>query len=187
VGGGWAFRNQFTCEQPSTGGTTAAGTGGAARTPTSVLWPASSRRGAELVATLAEESCVNGGWRPSLRALFWLNKDLADSRGRNEHLSVLEPDAQQIAEIRNHLEHSYLKVHSSSNLWVPEVEHVPPDPFAYRTTEDDLRAKTLRVLKMVRALSLQIRRERCVVFSLTLKQVEHCFFGDLASLWWWAA
>jgi len=76
---------------------------------------------------------------------------------------VLEPDAQRIAEIRNHLEHSYLKVHSSSNLWVPEVEHVPPDPFSYRTTENDLRAKTLRVLKMARSaliyLSLAVHRE----------------------------
>jgi hypothetical protein len=56
-----------------------------------------------------------------------------------------------------------VKVHSSNELWVPETEHVPADPFAYRTTEGDLRAKTLRVLRMARAaliyLCLAVHRE----------------------------
>jgi len=99
----------------------------------------------------------------ALRALYWLSKDLADSSVDSDHLVALEPDAKEIATIRNRLEHGYVKVHSSNELWVPETEHVPADPFAYRTTEGDLRAKTLRVLRMARAaliyLCLAVHRE----------------------------
>jgi tetratricopeptide (TPR) repeat protein len=99
----------------------------------------------------------------ALRALFWLSKDLADDREDNQQHAALEPDAQRIATIRNELEHSYLKVKSSSELFVPEGPIAPPDPFAYPTTEDELRAKTLRVLKMVRSsliyLSLAVHRD----------------------------
>jgi tetratricopeptide (TPR) repeat protein len=101
----------------------------------------------------------------ALRALFWLSKDLADSREHDDHVVSLEPDAREIANIRNHLEHGYVKVHSSTDIWLPNAEHVPPDPLAYRITEADLQAKTLRVLKMARSaliyLCLAVHREEC--------------------------
>ena len=47
-----------------------------------------------------------------LRGLFWLSKDLFDNRpGFGE---ATDPDAARLAEIRNHLEHKYLKVHDDS-------------------------------------------------------------------------
>ena len=99
----------------------------------------------------------------ALRALFWLSKDLADDRDNAEHHEALEPDARRIAAIRNALEHGYVKVVSTSRLWTPEPDHVPPDRFANRTTEAELVAKTLRVLKMARSalvyLSLAVHRE----------------------------
>jgi LA2681-like HEPN len=41
------------------------------------------------------------------RGLFWLSKDLHDKTFTSE----MEPDARALSEIRNHLEHKYLKVH----------------------------------------------------------------------------
>ena len=48
-----------------------------------------------------------------LRGLFWLSKDLYENKGGFRE--SLEPDAQKLNEIRNHLEHRYLKLHD--NLW----------------------------------------------------------------------
>ena len=42
-----------------------------------------------------------------LRGLFWISKDLYEP-GVHE---VAEPDAEALAELRNHLEHKYVKVH----------------------------------------------------------------------------
>lgn len=46
-----------------------------------------------------------------LRGLFWLSKDLYEARFKE----YIEPDAQELSEIRNHLEHKYLKLHE--DLW----------------------------------------------------------------------
>jgi hypothetical protein len=45
-----------------------------------------------------------------LRALFWLSKDLYD-RG-TPYAEATEPEAAEAAEIRNHLEHRYVKLHT---------------------------------------------------------------------------
>lgn len=85
----------------------------------------------------------------ALQALFWLGKDLfEDSEGFRE---ALEPDAQQISEIRNHLEHKYLKVHGPE--WSPEAPPVVSmaDTLAYSLRRDDFEQKALRLLKMARA------------------------------------
>lgn len=44
-----------------------------------------------------------------LRGLFWLSKDLYEDNPGFKR--TLESDAQELAEIRNHIEHKYLKVH----------------------------------------------------------------------------
>jgi tetratricopeptide (TPR) repeat protein len=48
-----------------------------------------------------------------LRGLFWLAKDLyEDEAGFRD---MVEPEAQLLAEVRNHLEHKYLKIHE--DIW----------------------------------------------------------------------
>lgn len=103
-----------------------------------------------------------------LRGLFWLSKDLYENKvGFRESL---EPDAQKLNEIRNHLEHRYLKLHDE--LW----SHISPefkeatggilDTLAYSVMREDFELKTLKLLKLVRAtliyLSLGIHREEYI-------------------------
>ena len=81
----------------------------------------------------------------SLRGLFWLSKDLYE----NEPMfrAALEPDAQELAEIRNHLEHKYLKVHEFGAL-EPELRE---DSLAYSIGRSEMVEKTLNMLKMARS------------------------------------
>lgn len=98
-----------------------------------------------------------------LRGLFWLSKDLyEDKAGFRE---AMEPDAKDLADVRNHLEHKYLKLHE---MW---ASHDDPgcsglsqdDTLAHSLSRRDFEAKTLRLLKMARSaliyLSLAIRLE----------------------------
>lgn len=95
-----------------------------------------------------------------LRGLFWLSKDLYEpTPGFRE---ALEPDAEKLAEIRNHLEHKYLKIR---DMLVRE-EHLPDplaDTLAFSVERRGFEAKTLRLLKVARAaliyLSLAVHRE----------------------------
>ncbi|MBN1930060.1 MAG: hypothetical protein JW786_00440 [Desulfobacterales bacterium] len=99
----------------------------------------------------------------SLRGLFWLAKDLyEDKKGFK---AALEPDAGRIHAIRNQLEHQYLKLHGSQ--WQGPCANANPNeadaPFGFSMYLEDFIAKTLRILKMVRAaliyLCLAIHRE----------------------------
>jgi hypothetical protein len=77
-----------------------------------------------------------------LRGLCWLAKDLFDDSFRE----ATEPDTQALYEIRNHLEHSYLKVHEM--LVPPPVDRKSPsvwwiDELAYSVQRQDFEAKTL--------------------------------------------
>jgi hypothetical protein len=97
-----------------------------------------------------------------LRGLFWLSKDLFEDRlGFRD---AIEPDAQQLAEIRQHLEHKYLKVHEFGRPAVSENEPLSfHDDLAFSVGRRELETKTLRLLKMIRAaliyLSLAIYSE----------------------------
>lgn len=123
------------------------------------LWYASQARKAGLRPEF--ECCRN--W--PLRGLFWLSKDLfEEAPGFKE---ALEPDAQQLWEIRNHLVHKYLKLHSGewTGRRADENDLFPglTDNLAYSLHRRDFEAKTLRLLKMARAaliyLSLAVHSE----------------------------
>lgn len=103
----------------------------------------------------------NKGLRPNfqrcqnwpLRGLFWLSKDLfEDKPGFKESI---EPDAQKLYEIRNHLEHKYFKLHD--DLWSgpPSDNNVSSlalaDTLAFSMYRREFDAKTLRLIKMTRA------------------------------------
>ncbi|MBI4005512.1 MAG: hypothetical protein HY356_02485 [Gammaproteobacteria bacterium] len=97
-----------------------------------------------------------------LRGLFWLSKDLLEEG--TELADTVEPDAQAIKKVRNHLEHKYLKVHDWPWMSADYPKHdFIRDSLAYSLTRGDLEAKTLRLLKLARAsliyLALAVHRE----------------------------
>jgi hypothetical protein len=83
-----------------------------------------------------------------LRGLFWLSKDLFEKR----FADVMEPEAEELAAIRNHLEHKYLKV-----LWlsIPEpTSEASADMFtdtlAFSISREQLEHRTLHVMRLAR-------------------------------------
>jgi tetratricopeptide (TPR) repeat protein len=99
-----------------------------------------------------------------LRGLFWLAKDLHDDSPG--YRAVLEPAAQRLAEIRNHVEHKYLKVHDE--MWAgpqSQVARMPglADTLAYSVFREEMAEGGMLMLKLARAaliyLSLGIHTE----------------------------
>lgn len=81
-----------------------------------------------------------------LRGLFWLAKDFYE----DEFKSSTEPDASQIADIRNYLEHKFLKIRLT---WAGPIPDLPsrPDDWAYQITRKEFEAKTLKLMQLARA------------------------------------
>jgi hypothetical protein len=93
----------------------------------------------------------------ALRGLYWLSKDIYEE----ELQEVTEPDAQALKEVREHLEHKYLQVYQE---WTGQQPSPGTEALAiYTLGREALAARTLRVLKLVRAamiyLSLAVHRE----------------------------
>jgi hypothetical protein len=91
-----------------------------------------------------------------LRGLYWISRDLLDS----SFSQSTAPDAQALSDIRNQLEHKYLKVHE---LFVgnPGLQQkVPGDPFvdtlAYSISRTDFEDKALRLLKLSRTAIIHL-------------------------------
>ena len=92
-----------------------------------------------------------------LRGLFWLSKDLYEDAP--DFQDALEPDAQEWRNIRNGLEHRYLKLHE--DFWSgpdddyggvsAEATSSLKDSLALSRRRSDFEAKALRLLKTVRA------------------------------------
>lgn len=93
-----------------------------------------------------------------LRGLFWLSKDLFEEDMRDS----IEPEARALADLHNHLEHKYVKVHE---MWLPPRSANDPfyDTLAHSITRPDLEQRTLRLVQLVRSaliyLSLGMHRE----------------------------
>lgn len=110
---------------------------------------------------LRSELTSNFNW--PLRGLFWLSKDIFEQKeGFRESI---DPEAEEINTIRNHIVHKYLKVHDEL-LWNNspyEIEKFLTDKLAYSVKRSDLEGKTLKLLKLIRAslvyLSLGIHVE----------------------------
>ena len=109
--------------------------------------------------TLRPELRERPNW--PLRGLYWLSRDLVNNDA-DAH-AALEPDARALAEIRNHLEHRYLKLHNE----IPPATRAAPGPLAddlaYSLWRGDLERRTARLAKLVRAaiiyLTLAIKVE----------------------------
>lgn len=93
-----------------------------------------------------------------LRGLYWLSKDLFEEGMKDS----TDPDARALAELRNHLEHKYVKVHE--NLSPIRSDFDPfRDTYAYMVSRRDLERRTLRLLQLARSaliyLSLAMHHE----------------------------
>jgi len=96
------------------------------------------------------------------RGLYWLSKDLFEKGIKD----LTEPDARNLHELRNHLEHKYVKVHSMSVPTVPTAGSARDpvlDNLAHSVSRSDLERRCLRILKLARAaliyLSLGMHKE----------------------------
>lgn len=96
-----------------------------------------------------------------LRGLFWLARDLFDERGLQD---AVDPEARPLRDIRNHLEHKYLKLHDE--FWAGTSDTRPDglrDQLAHSIRYEDFRNKTLRLLSLSRCAivycALAIHRE----------------------------
>ncbi|MCW5963618.1 MAG: hypothetical protein KIT83_06240 [Bryobacterales bacterium] len=91
-----------------------------------------------------------------LRGLYWLSKDLFED-GFQE---AMEPDAAELNDIRNHLEHKYLQLHMEGPLSVAKSEQ---ETLRRSLTVEEFEEKTILILKLARAaliyLSLSVHRE----------------------------
>jgi tetratricopeptide (TPR) repeat protein len=92
---------------------------------------------------LRTEFALSQNW--PLRGLYWLSKDLFEP----DFKSATEPDAQAVAEIRNHLEHKYLRVVGEEASVA--AMHFAPDPLVYVVKQSALEARALRLLRLARA------------------------------------
>ncbi len=124
------------------------------------VWYSTSKKGKP--RTLRD--CFIGYENWPLRGLFWLSKDLLENE--TALADTMEPDAEALNTIRNHMEHKYLKVHDwpwTSERYADSTHDGLRDSMAYSVARDDLETKALRLLKLARAgliyLSLAVHRE----------------------------
>ena len=86
-----------------------------------------------------------------LRGLYWVSKDLYEPS--QAFRGAIDPDAERLRVVRNHLEHKYLKLHG--HLWrgPPEagVERQFVDNLAYSMHREDFVWMTKRLLSLARA------------------------------------
>ena len=106
-----------------------------------------------------------------LRGLFWLAKDIY-SVDKNFHDSI-EPESQKINEIRNHLEHKYLKIHDELWSGIPQEKSVNSslffDSLSYSVYYDEFENYSLNLLRLTRSaliyLSLAVHAEEKTRFK----------------------
>jgi len=82
---------------------------------------------------------LTGNW--AFCALYWLAKDFFEK----ENDEVAEPQARALGEIRNHVEHKYLRITVAG----PPAE--PPDDLAMTVSREQFEQKAMHLLKLARA------------------------------------
>ena len=80
-----------------------------------------------------------GNW--AFCALYWVAKDFFEKASDE----VAEPQARGLSDIRNHVEHKYLRV------TVAESPVVPPDDLALMVSREQLERKAIHLLKLARS------------------------------------
>jgi hypothetical protein len=110
--------------------------------------------------SVREQFTASENW--PFRGMYWLSKDLFEK----DFQKVAEPGARQLSDLRNHLEHKYVKVHimgpfnRSTDLAEPDLFF---DTLAHSLSADDLQRRALHLLKLARSaliyLSLGMHKE----------------------------
>ncbi|MBE3093186.1 MAG: hypothetical protein IMZ51_05970 [Chloroflexi bacterium] len=101
-----------------------------------------------------------------LRGLYFLSKDLYEKN--EEYSTSIEPESYKLAEIRNHIEHKYFKIHW--DMWSGKTEHTGDqsmdmniDNWSYSLYENDFAHKTSKIINLAREaiiyLSLALHHE----------------------------
>jgi tetratricopeptide (TPR) repeat protein len=94
----------------------------------------------------------------ALRGLYWLSKDLYE-KDRNFD-QVLEPEAKEVAAIRNYIEHKGFKIVSD---FAPAFDFFDQPDISYTISREEFERKTMKLLKLTRAaviyLSIAIAQE----------------------------
>ena len=100
---------------------------------------------------IRKEFDSTGNW--GFCALYWLAKDFFEK----ENDEVAEPQARGLSDIRNHIEHKYLRV------TVAEPPTAPPDDLALMVSREQFQAKAVHLLKLARSaliyLAIGVRLE----------------------------
>lgn len=95
----------------------------------------------------------------ALRGLYWLSKDLYEKE--NDFNSIIEPDARELALIRNHIEHKGFKIITGFKM--PLNIYDNESDISYTIFRKDFEEKTMKILKIARSaimyLSLAIYYE----------------------------
>jgi len=135
--------------------------------------------------TLAPEFEEHKNW--PLRGLFWLSKDL-EYRNPMYVQNSLDPGAKELADIRNGLEHRYIKLHDIP--WTPEDNGETAqlvDKLATSLRRETLEQRALEIIQKLRAaliyLSLAIRSEEQVKNEDTDSEYGELHFGPIDDKW----
>ena len=97
------------------------------------LWRADEKK------PIRKEFDLTGNW--GFCALYWLAKDFFE-KANDE---VAEPQARGLSDIRNHLEHKYLRI------TVAESPTVPTDDLALMVSREQFEGKAMHLLKLARS------------------------------------
>jgi hypothetical protein len=92
-----------------------------------------------LIRSQFDVSDSPGNW--AFCALYWLAKDFFEK----EHDEVAEPQARGLSDIRNHVEHKYLRV------TVEKSPVAPPDDLALMVSREQFEGKALHLLRVARS------------------------------------
>lgn len=94
-----------------------------------------------------------------LRGLFWLSKDLYDPGFQG----ATEPEAEDLAQLRHHLEHKYCQIHEQWGMTLVDLEGAETEQVGLHIGRLDFEAKALRLMALARAaiiyLCLAVHRE----------------------------
>lgn len=104
---------------------------------------------------------LNGLSNLALRGLYFINKDLFAPWDNKSFITVVEPEAVEINEIRNHLEHKFINI---KILNVSEYDTLDSREKIKYITRDDLESKTLHLARLVREAML------CLSFAVHIEE-----------------
>jgi len=96
-----------------------------------------------------------------MKGLYWISRDIFENN--EKFIKALEPDAAEMNRLRNAIEHKYLKVFPNMNFKEIKEDH-KIDTLAKKITIEDLKTKTIKLLKL--------SREALIYLSLSVNQEE---------------